>query len=298
MSALAITINATTITVGRVDHDGAVHNARREPTPATSVWETCRRLLWDAAGEDEVTTIGIGSAGPVDMAAGIVAPAEITEWVSGFDVVSATRELFPAAAIGLAVEGVCLALAEQRYGQANGAMDAMTVSVSSDITAGIMIGGFVIVGHTGNAGNIGHMVAAGHHDPCPCGGLGCLESVASAPAAMHWASTQGWTGSTADDLIHAAHAGEPVATEALHRAGTALGQVISSAAALLDLDLVIVGGSLAHAGPPFWRPLGQAVATHARLSFLSGLRVVPSTLDTTAALTGAALLTTSAPQPA
>jgi glucokinase len=298
VTALALTIDATTIAVGRVDPDGQVHDARRVPTPATSVWDTCRRLLLDAAGADEVASVGICSAGPIDMAAGIVAPADIAEWGSGFDIVAATRELFPTATPGLAVEGVCLALAEQRYGQADGVMDALAITVSSHITGGMTVGGFVLVGHTGNAGNIGHTVVAGYDDRCACGGRGCLEAIASAPSSIRWARTQGWTGTSPDDLVEAARSGEPIAAAALQRAGTALGQAISSAAALLDLDLVIVGGSFAQSGGPLWRPLSQAVATHSRLSFLAGLRVVPTTLDASATLNGVALLTMAAPQPA
>ncbi len=298
MAALAFSIDATMIAAGRVDPDGNVDDQRRIPTPAISVWDTCHRLLLDAAGGDEVTSVGICSAGPVDMAAGIVAPGDIAEWVAGFDIVSATRELFPNASVGFAVEGVCLALAEQHHGQARGVMDAMAISLSSHITGGMMVGGFVLVGHTGNAGNIGHMVVAGYDDRCACGGRGCLEAIASGPSSITWARTQGWTGSTADALAEAAQTGDSVATAALQRVGTALGQAISSAAALLDLEMVIVGGPLAQSGPPLWRPLSQAVATHARLSYLSGLRVVPSTLDASATLSGAGLLTAPAPQPA
>jgi glucokinase len=207
-------------------------------------------------------------------------------------------ELFPTAAVTLAAEGVGLALAEQHHGQARGAMDAMTISLSSHITAGLIIGGFVLVGHTGNAGNIGHTVIAGHDDRCPCGGRGCLDTIASSPSALRWAAAHGWTGSSPDGLAEAAQAGDRTATAALHRAGTALGQAISSAAALLDLKLVLIGGPLAGSGPPLWRPLHEAVATHARLSFLSALQVMPSTLDSSATLAGAALLAAPTPQPA
>jgi len=298
MAVLALSIDAAVIAAGRVEPGGGVRDARRVPTPARSVWEACRGLLLEVAAGEEVSGVGICSVGPVDMAAGVVAAGEITEWVSGFDIVTATGELFPSAAVGLAVEGVGLALAEQRHGQARGVMDAMTISLSSHISGGLIIGGFVLVGHTGNAGNIGHMVIAGYDDRCACGGRGCLEAIASGPSSLRWAHAQGWTGRSPTDLSDAAQAGEPIATAALQRAGIALGQAISSVAALLDLNLVIVGGPFARSGPPLWRPLAQAVATHARLSFLSGLQVVPSTLDTSATLAGAALLTAPTPQPA
>uniref|UniRef100_UPI00245420EA ROK family protein n=1 Tax=Nocardia gipuzkoensis TaxID=2749991 RepID=UPI00245420EA len=93
---------------------------------------------------------------------------------------------------------------------------------------------------------------------------------------------------------HPARPGAPAPAAALDRAGTALGRAVASAAALLDLDLVVLGGSIAEAGPALWKPLGEAVATHARLSFLPGLRVVPSQLGDIALLAGAGILAVTA----
>jgi glucokinase len=247
-------------------------------------------MLREVSGDDEVTGLGIASTGPIDMAAGIIAPATVAEWATGFEIVERGRELYPDAIVRMASDGVCLALAEQRYGKVGSTLDALVVSVSAQITGGVLIGGFIAVGHTGNAGNIGHVVTAGHDDPCTCGGRGCTEAVAGGSAMVRWARDRGWIGTTVDQLLRAAESGESTATAALRRSGSAVGQAISSAAALLDVDLAVIGGACATAGPAWWRPLHEAVATHARLSFLSGLRVLPSSLGTDGILIGAAAL--------
>lgn len=105
-------------------------------------------------------------------------------------------------------------------------------------------------------------------------------------SAARWARANGWSGEGTTQLIADAAAGQEVAVAALGRAGTALGQAISSVTALLDIDLVVLSGSLAAPGSALWKPMNAAVATHARLSFLPSLRVVPSDLGENAILCG------------
>ena len=61
--------------------------------------------------------------------------------------------------------------------------DFVTVYVSHGIGAGIVINGAIYRGVSGNAGEIGHMVAVPDGELCWCGSRGCLETVAS-PRAM------------------------------------------------------------------------------------------------------------------
>lgn len=296
---IALEINGRALTAGRVSPDGRVHNVEEIAAPARLVWESCLGLIQRVASGAEVLGLGIGAAGPIDMAAGIAAPTDIPDWLSGFDVVSAARSAFPAATIRFAYEGVCLALAEQRYGAIAETLDALAISVSERISAGIVVGGFTAVGHTGNAGNIGHVLVPGHDEPCACGGRGCLEAVAGGVASVRWAKSKGWGGlATSAALAESAESGDPIAAAALRRSGTAVGHAISSAAALLDVGLVVVGGPFATAGSTWWRPLSETVAIHARASFLSGLRLTPSTLGDTPTLAGAGLMALPIPQPA
>ncbi|MEU8896676.1 ROK family protein [Nocardia sp. NPDC048505] len=291
MTILALDIGATKIAVGVVGQEGMTREVGRIQVPQTGVWEACQELLLSVAGDDDVPIIGIGAAGPVDAPSGSLSPLNIPEWADGFPIVSAVKELFPAASVRFAIDGVCLALAERHFGAARQTPDALAMTVSSGIGGGIIVGGMVAVGHTGNAGHIGHIVVPGSMDPCACGGVGCVEAVASGPSSVRWAQERGWTGTTGIELAEDAQHGDRIAKAALRRAGIALGQAISSAAALLDVDLVVVGGGFAQAGEPLWRPMQEAIGAHARVGFLKDLRVVPSELQDRATLIGAGLLT-------
>lgn len=298
MTSLALEIGDSTIAAAQVEPDGKLGTVQRVPVPDNNVWDTCRAQIQAAAVGADITDVGVASVGPVDMAAGIAAPSTIPEWATGFEISEHVREVFPNCVVRMAESGVCATLAEQRYGQIGATMDALVVHIGTRIAGGFVIGGFIGVGHTGNAGNIGHIISAGHDDPCGCGGRGCTEAVASEAAMLRWARDKGWEGTTIAELYSAAQASDDAAIEALRRSGFAVGQAITSAASLLDVDLVVIGGSCIDAGPAWWRPLHQAVATHARLTFLSGLRVIPSILGADGALAGAGVLSLPTPQPA
>ncbi|WP_159842330.1 ROK family protein [Nocardia sp. CY41] len=290
MTVLALEIGSSGFAATRVADDVDTDDIRRIPIPATGAWDRCQELLLEVAGGNQVTALGIASAGPIDMAAGVIAPADVPEWRAGFGIVGAARKLFTEAQVPLALDGVCLALAERGFGATSGVMDSLAIGVSDRITGGVVVGGFSLVGRTGNAGHVGHVLVPGFDDRCSCGGRGCLEAVAGGLAVVRWAREQGWAGTSVPELLEAARVGEDIPAAALGRAGTALGRAIASVAALLDIDLVVVGGSLAGAGPVLWKPLGEAVATHARLSFLPGLRVIPSQLGDIATIMGAGVL--------
>ncbi|AHH16389.1 ROK family protein [Nocardia nova SH22a] len=290
MTVLAVQIGVNDFAACRVAEDVDEDDVRRVPIPAVGVWEAFRDLLLDAAEGQDVEAVGIASPGPVDMSAGVVAPAGIREWQTGFALTAAVSEVFPAAKVQIGLDGVCSGLAEHNFGATAEVMDSITLMVSEHVTAGVMVGGFVVVGRTGNAGNFGHILVPGFDDSCDCGGRGCVDAIAGGRSLVRWARGQGFGGDSVEALISAAAAGDQVATAALQRAGTALGRAIASVAPLLDFDLVVLGGTVSKAGPALWKPLNAAVATHARIGFLTGLRVIPSEIDDVGVLAGAGVL--------
>jgi glucokinase len=162
--------------------------------------------------------------------------------------------------------------------------------VSTGVGGGLVLGGRVVDGASGNAGHIGHVVADPAGPSCLCGGRGCLEAIARGPATVAWARERGSTAIDGPALAALAGAGDAIARAALARSGAAVGRVVGSVAALLDLRVVVVGGGLAQSGPSLWEPLQEAFAAQARLPYLAGARVVPSALGPDAGLVGAAAL--------
>ncbi|MBC7301505.1 MAG: ROK family protein [Nocardia sp.] len=296
MAVLALDIGATKLAAGLVDPHYGLHGVRRVAAAAGDPWAVCRELLLAVAGDNEVSAVGIGSAGPVDVPAGVVKPLNLAPWRAGFAIVDHVRALFPDAVVRLAIDGACLVLAEHRVGGLRGVDNGLALTVSSGVGGGIIADGRVVVGRTGNARHIGHIVVPGDDTACPCGGFGCVEAVASGMSSVRWARERGWVGDGGVELAAAAHGGDPIALAAMARAGAALGQAISSATALLDVDRVVISGGFAHSGEPLWGPLRAAFARHCGLDFIRGATVELSTLSDGATLVGAGVLAVEAGQ--
>lgn len=295
MRTLVIDIGGTKIAAGIVDPNGQLLHENRQPTPKSAdpaevfaaVEGTVAEAL--AAADGPVTGVGISSAGPIDVSEGTISPVNIVAW-RGFPVRERVAALVPGVPVVLAGDGLCMALGEHWRGAGRGASYMLGMVISTGIGGGLILDGVPYAGRTGNAGHVGHVVVEADGDPCPCGGRGCAELIASGPHLVTWARSQGWTGSTARDLAAAAADGEDVAVRTFARGTRAVAAMIASVAATCDLELVVIGGGVANAGPVLFDPLREALADYAALDFIRGLQVVPAELGGQAGLVGAAAL--------
>jgi glucokinase len=287
MTMLALDIGGTKIAGGLVDPGGQL---LRQATRPTGVDDPFASLLGVVAELEvgAVAGVGIGCAGPIDTAAGTVSPINIGAW-RDFPLVERVQQLV-GAPVSLAGDAICMALGEHWVGAGQGSDAMLGMVVSTGIGGGLVIGGRAFGGLTGNAGHVGHVVVEPDGAPCTCGGRGCAEAVASGPNLVRWARSHGWTGGDARALADDARAGDAVAAEAFRRCGRAVGLAIVATAAVCDLDLAVVGGGVAQTGDLLFEPVRATLATHARLSYLRGLRVEPAKLGTAAGLYGAAAL--------
>jgi glucokinase len=301
MLTLALDIGGTKIAVGLTDPAGELVHKAIEPTPkdheAEHVWNLVDRMVVDATdvAQGAIRAVGIGSAGPIDANAGTVSPVNIASW-RGFPLRDRIAAAMPGVPVRLAGDGICMALAEHWRGAGRGANFLLGMVVSTGVGGGLVLDGVPYHGRTGNAGHVGHVVVEPDGQLCPCGGRGCVETVASGPWMTRWALANGWAAPPDADavtLAEAADAGDPVARQAFHRGATALAAMIASVGAVCDLDLVVIGGGVANSGRTLFDPLEVALANYTGLSFIRGLRVVPAALGGDAGLIGAAALVSS-----
>jgi glucokinase len=301
---LAVDVGGTKLAAAVVAADGTIPARAEVGTPTspdpTVVAGAVRRLLDDllagAAARgmaEKLVGLGIGSAGPVDPVAGTVSPVNIPAW-RRFPLVDVLRPVLPGRPAVLAGDGSCMALGEYWRGNAGpGALLGMVVSTG--VGGGLVLDGRVYLGGTGNAGHVGHVVVDLNGERCACGGRGCVEAMASGPSMVRWALAHGWStmdGAPADarTLAEDARGGHPVACEAFLRAAKALAAGIVSAAALVDLDEVVIGGGVAGAGDVLFQPLRSALPDLAGFDFVRRVRISRSALGSDAGLLGAAAL--------
>lgn len=152
--------------------------------------------------------------------------------------------------------------------------------VSTGVGGGLVLGGRLHPGPTGNAGHIGHISVDLDGDACPCGARGCVERIASGPNIARRAVERGWRpgpdgDASAAAVAAAAVAGDPVAAASFERAAQALAAGIAATATLVEIDIAVIGGGVAKAGEVLFAPLRRALTDYATLSFVQGLEVVP-----------------------
>lgn len=275
--ALAVDIGGTKFRAGVVAHDGEIVVSESVPTPRAAdpetLWGTLAVLVRGVLelGVADVRTCGVGCGGPMGAGGESVSPLNIPGW-RAFPLRSRLHAL-----TGLPTfvdnDAKALALAEGRYGRAVGVDDYLAMVVSTGIGGGLVVDGRLLDGRLGNAGHVGHVVVEPEGRTCACGGRGCLEAEASG-------------------LAIEAVTGRPPAEASLDvisRTGTLVGRAVASVAALLDLDLAVVSGSVALGfGTPFFAAAQAELSARAGLSFSSGARIVTGGLGADGPLAGAA----------
>jgi glucokinase len=303
---LAIDIGGTKIAAAAVRADGRILRRSTVPTPADQpadvVAGAVLRAVADVAetgtgrdgGRSAFAAVGIGSAGPLDLASGTVSPLNIPGW-RGFPLVETLRAAVPGVPVELAGDGQCMALGEYRHGRP-GVRGLLGMVISTGVGGGVVLDGRVQTGPTGSAGHIGHLTVDPGGPLCPCGGRGCVEIHASGPSMVRWAVDQGWrpeSGATPDGagLAAAARAGDTIAQAAFARGAQALAASIVCAAALMELDEVVLGGGVVNgAADLLLDRIRAGVAAIAGMAFIRRVRIRPSSLGSDAGLLGAAAL--------
>ena len=297
---LGIDVGGTKLAAGLVDHQGNVTFANVVPTPAQGtaddLWQAlsglCDQVL-EQAGSPELAGVGIGSAGPMVWPAGEVSPVNVPAW-RGFPLRAHLQEKYPNLEVRLHGDAIAMTAAEHWIGAGRGYANVLGMVVSTGVGGGLVIGNRLVNGGLGNAGHIGHIVVDPNGPECACGGRGCLEAIARGPATVAWAQEQGWNSgdrpadgrSLADD----ANGGNEIAIAAFRRSGEAVGIALASSAALLDLDIAIIGGGLVQAGDLLLVPVREAFERHAGLAFAARMKIVTVGLEQEAGIAGGASL--------
>ncbi|MFE3904434.1 ROK family protein [Streptomyces sp. NPDC059153] len=295
----ALDIGGTKIAAALVDGSGALLVRAQRPTPARESAEMVMGAVTEVLAElsgsplwERATAVGIGSAGPVDASAGTVSPVNVPGW-RDFPLVERVGRAVGGLPVELVGDGVAMTAAEHWLGAARGYDNALCMVVSTGVGGGLVLGGKLHPGPTGNAGHIGHVSVDLDGDLCPCGSRGCVERIASGPNIARRALEAGWRpgpdgDASAAAVAAAARAGDQVAIASFERAAQALAAGIAATATLVEIDIAVIGGGVAGAGDILFAPLRRALRRYATLSFVQQLTVAPAVMGTDAGLVGAA----------
>jgi glucokinase len=298
---LAIDVGGTKLAAGVVDDRARILSRSLVPSPTgpdpevlyEALLTCCTAALRGAdARPDELAGIGVSCAGPMVWPSGEVSPLNMPAW-RGFPLRQRLIREFGVEPVLIHNDAVGLAVGEHWKGAGVGTANLLGMTVSTGVGGGLILGGQLYHGTSGNAGHVGHVIAESDGPRCACGGFGCVEAVAAGPNTVKRALAEGWRpgeGMQADGiaLATAAAAGDQIAVRSINRSGRAVGVALASCAHLLDLEMAAIVGGFSRSGPPFWDALHEAFVAHARMGFAAACRIVPGKLGADAPLLGGA----------
>lgn len=246
---IGIDLGGTKIELAALEPDGSVAYDRRVPTPHAygEALAAITALVVDAeAVLGARATVGIGVPGRIDPATQLLrSSTALTGQRFGPDISALLgREVRAANDAG------CFALSEAMDGAGAGKNVVFGLILGTGCGAGIVIGGRLLSGLNGIAGEWGHAQFAsklGEPDadfPCWCGRRGCNETVLAGPAVARLCD-----GPAARDarLVPArAAAGDPVAVAALETHADRLARALTDIVNTLDPDVIVLGGGLSN----------------------------------------------------
>ncbi|ESS07805.1 MAG: glucokinase [uncultured archaeon A07HN63] len=188
-SYVGVDLGATNIRAAVADSSATVIGHAEAATPqgptGIEITEAILSLIREACGEagvtpDTVRACGIGSIGPLDLAAGVVEnPANLPDAVDRIPLTGPISKLLSTDDVYLHNDTTAAVIGERFHAERN-PDDMVYLTISSGIGAGVCVDGTVIAGWDGNAGEVGHMTL----DPqgfmtCGCGHDGHWEAYCS-----------------------------------------------------------------------------------------------------------------------
>jgi predicted NBD/HSP70 family sugar kinase len=263
----------------------AAHPAR-DPRDGEALIDEIVELARGVAGEGprrRLVAVVAGISGIVDHAEGRVLHSPDLPGLVGLPVAARLEDR-----LGTPVEidndDLLAAVGEAADGAARGCADVVFLSLGYGLGAGLIVGGRPVRGASSAAGAIAYL------------GGGRIEALASGRAIpLRYAEAVGRRGASTDatgmtvarvdarGVFDLAARGDAAASEVIGEAVDALAEAVADVAALLDPDVVVLGGGLAANGAAVFEP----IVGRLREILPFPPRVVPSALDTAAVVHGA-----------
>jgi glucokinase len=309
--AIGIDVGGTKIAAGLVDRAGQiVHryttsaHSEQEPEFVIAAIEQAYRAVMAGSSIDpeQIKAVGLGFPGNTNGQAGIVLVcSNLPAWdhVPLRDIVSER--------IGLPLlldnDTNMAAVGEHRYGAGRGSKNMVYQTFSTGSGFGMIINNQLYAGHTGTAGELGHVVIDIGGPPCTCGKNGCIMAYASGIGMSRIAYDRLAAGAetvlrdiapadgrriSGQQIAAAAEQGDEVAQEIIRTAGYYGGVGLSMIVQILNPELIVIGGGLTRIGARLFDPMRAAMREHTQPELWDSVRIEPWQLGDDLGIVGAA----------
>ena len=263
-----VDIGGTTVKLGLFDEKGELLDKWEIPTDKSDkgknivgdVCDSIRKKISDKGVTfSDVLGVGVGAPGAVDEDGVMTGGAVNLGW-DVFNLRTAMEEKLDGIRVIAGNDANVAAYGEMLKGGGKGHKNVVAVTLGTGVGGGVIIGGKLITGATGAAGEIGHIrVDDVETEKCNCGHTGCLEQFASATGIARLAAKR----LSADDkasvlrnadtldakaVFDAVKEGDEVAVEIAREFGMYLGKGLASVADVVNPEVFVIGGGVSKAG--------------------------------------------------
>lgn len=308
-----VDLGGTKLSVGLVTESGEVVD---QMTVYDHVKKTPDFILEQVAGlvkqllkknslkEQDLRGIGVGTAGHLRHKDGVIITMSNIDGFRQYPIRDRLQSLF-SVPVAVDNDANAQALAEYKFGAGRGYRDMIFMTISTQIGAGIVLGGELFRGMTGTAGEIGHTIVDPHTDlVCPCGNRGCLISVASGvalPAVFTRKLQQGAfstlvsladIGSTVIDgpfIKKGLASGDPVCQSVVDDYARYIGIGVYNLFQIFNPQAIVLGGGLTQWGSPLFDGIRTQFRLLAREMMFDPMAILPGSISNSG-LVGAASL--------
>jgi glucokinase len=206
--------------------------------------------------------------------------------------------------VALTNDANAAAIGEMTYGAARGMKDFIVITLGTGVGSGVVVGGNLVYGHDGFAGELGHVIARRDGRHCGCGRNGCLETYASATGVARSARELlvqrtdysllrelNPAAITSKDVYEAALKGDRLSVEIFEMTGRILGEAFADFIAFTSPEAIILFGGLTKAGDLITKPIHRSMEHNVLKMFAGKTRLLVSELkESDAAVLGASAL--------
>jgi glucokinase len=290
---VGIDLGGTKTALGLIGPDNQVVARRRMPTEAQQglapVVERIVLAVTDLQRQihsgARVSAVGICSPGPVDHLSGMLLDPPNLPALHNAPLRQALSDRLELP-VTLEHDAKAAALGEYHFGAGRGERGMVYIVLGTGVGGAIVVDGRLYRGLHNSAGEIGHITLDREGDLCSCGCRGCVETFVSGPALarryLRLVEKSGVSLSpepvTGETVANRAREGDERARQIMVEGGEALGVAIASAAMLLDVDLFVIGSSVARAADLLLGPARRTLPTCSYCSVSARTRIAVTEL--------------------
>ena len=276
---IGIDIGGTKIAAALVDAEGKIHRESRVPTPADdpdSLVDAVVALVQELSEGHRILGVGVAAAGFIDAEQANIIYAPNLSWRN--EPFKAKLEAKIDVPVIIENDANAAGWAEFQFGAGRAYKHMIMLTIGTGVGGAVIVEGKMLRGGFGIGGELGHLRVVRDGRLCGCGQHGCLEQYGSGTAllraARELAASTDPMGQRLRELEQQAGelSGKEVyqaildrdagALRVLRELGTWLGEAIGSFVAILDPEVVVIGGGVSAAGDLLLDSIKEAYLNH------------------------------------